>query len=87
VRFALRGSTANRDAIGAEVSIVAGGKKQTRQVLPTRSYQSQSEKVVTFGLGKLDMVDSVTVRWPGGQEQKVEISGVDQVISVEQAGQ
>lgn len=87
VRFALRGSKANRDAIGAEVSIVAGGKKQTRQVLPTRSYQSQSEKIVTFGLGKIDKVDSVTVRWPGGQEQKVEVSGVDQLITIEQAGQ
>lgn len=85
VRFALKGSTVNRDAIGAEVTIVAGGKKQSRMVVPTRSYQSQSEKIVTFGLGKIDKVESVTIQWPGGQKQTVAPPGIDRLISVEQA--
>lgn len=87
VRFALQGSKSNRDAIGAEVSLVAGGKKQTRVIVPTRAYQSQSEKIATFGLGQNDKIESVTIRWPGGQEQKVDVPAVDRVVTVEQAAQ
>ena len=43
-RLTLKGTTSNRDAIGAEVTLVVGGKKQTRLVMPTRSDQSQWEK-------------------------------------------
>ena len=85
VRFQLKGSTVNRDAIGAEVTIVAGGKKQTRLVVPTRAYQSQSEKTVTFGLGQSDKIESVTIRWPGGQEQKVVPPVIDQLTTIEQS--
>ena len=84
VRFTLKGTTSNRDAIGAEVTLVAGGKKQTRLVMPTRSYQSQCEKTVTFGLGANDKIESATIRWPGGQEQQLESVEVDRVVTVEQ---
>lgn len=84
VRFALQGTTGNRDALGAEVTLVAGGKKQTRLVMPTRSYQSQCEKTVTFGLGTTDKIESASIRWPGGQLQKLESVGVDRVVTVVQ---
>lgn len=84
MRFTLEGSTSNRDAIGAEVTLVAGGVKQSRMVMPTRSYQSQCEKTVSFGLGSIDKIDSVTIRWPGGQEQTVAAPAVDQVVRLSQ---
>ena len=84
VRFALQGTQSNRDAIGAEVVITAGGKKQTRIVSPTRSYQSQCEKVVTFGLGTHDKIELATIRWPGGPTQTLESVGIDRVVTVEQ---
>lgn len=67
VRFDLRGdgTTANRSAIGAELTVEAGGKTVTRPVAGARGYLSQSELVVTVGLGTADRVDKVTVRWPG----------------------
>jgi hypothetical protein len=34
--------------------------------MPTRSYLSQSELPITFGLGTLDRVDAVEIRWPLG---------------------
>ena len=84
VRFALRGKQSNRDAIGAVVTITAGGKKQSRIVSPTRSYQSQCEKVVTFGLGAHEKIESATIRWPGGSTQSLESIEIDRVIAVEQ---
>lgn len=66
VRLKLVGTRSNRDAIGTEVTLRAGGRTQWRTVMPTRSYLSQSELPVTFGLGKAERVDSVEIRWPRG---------------------
>jgi hypothetical protein len=52
--------------------------------MPTRSYQSQVELPVTFGLGKVDSVKDVTVRWPDGTTQSVVLEKVDQRLDVVQ---
>jgi hypothetical protein len=59
------GKTANRSAIGATVTIEAGGLTIHRQVAGGRGYLSQSELVLTVGLGPAAKVDKLTVRWPG----------------------
>ena len=59
------GVNSNRSAIGAEVTIEAGGRTYLRTVAGARGYLSQSELTVTVGLGKTDTIDKVTVRWPG----------------------
>jgi hypothetical protein len=84
LRFRLRGTQCNRDAIGAKVTVTAGGKKQTRVVMPTRSYLSQSERELTFGLGDATEVESVEVTWPGGEPQPVTVEGVDQLVELRQ---
>jgi hypothetical protein len=59
------GKRSNRSAIGAQVTVEAGGKVMKRQVTGGRGYLSQSELPITVGLGTADRVDKVTVRWPG----------------------
>jgi hypothetical protein len=59
------GVHSNRSAIGARVILEAGGAEQHREVAAARGYLSQSELVVTFGLGKLTQVDRITIHWPG----------------------
>ena len=59
------GKTSNRSAIGAEITVEAGGKTYKRTVLGARGYLSQSEFTVTVGLGSTATVDKVTVKWPG----------------------
>jgi hypothetical protein len=70
VRFCLTGTKSNRDAIGAVVRIFYNGQTQSRVVKGGSSYLSQSELPVTFGLGKLPMVERVQVEWPSGAEQE-----------------
>ncbi|MBI4161088.1 MAG: VCBS repeat-containing protein [Acidobacteria bacterium] len=82
LRFRLRGRGGNRDAIGAWVELTSGGVTQRRQVMPTRSYLSQVELPVTFGLGQEAAVESVRVLWPDGTVQEVEVPGVDRLIEV-----
>ena len=59
------GKTSNMSAIGAQVTIEAGGKTYHRFVTGGRGYLSQSELPITLGLGDVAKVDRVTVRWPG----------------------
>jgi hypothetical protein len=74
----------NRDAIGAVVELTAGGVTQRRQVMPTRSYLSQSWLPVTFGLGAATTVDALAVTWPGGGRQEVAVGAVDRELVVAQ---
>ncbi len=69
IRFTLKGTRSNRDAIGATVRIEHDGTIQTRIVKSGSSYLSQSELPVTFGLGRREVVDRVLVIWPSGRTE------------------
>ncbi len=56
----------NRDAYGAVVQLHAAGITQTRVVTTTRSYLSQCEAPLTFGLGTAQEIDKLTITWPDG---------------------
>jgi enediyne biosynthesis protein E4 len=71
LRLKLIGTTSNRDAIGARVEVKDGEHTYVRQVMPTRSYLSQSELPLTFGLGASAKVDRVTIDWPDGTRQEL----------------
>jgi hypothetical protein len=62
--------TRNPEALGAVVEVTAGGMSQRRMVRTGGSYLSQSERVLTFGLGRRTQADRVVVRWPGGDVQE-----------------
>jgi len=69
VKVALEGTRSNRSAIGALVTIEAGGGKQTQPVLGQSSFLSQSERRLHFGLAAASRVDRITVRWPSGEKE------------------
>ena len=72
----------NRDAIGARITLTASGMRQRRQVNPTRSYASQSELTVTFGLGTVTDIEGLTVTWPDGQQRRVAVDAVDRLLTI-----
>jgi hypothetical protein len=83
LRVRLRGRKPDRQALGARVELTAGGTTQRRTVMPTRSYLSQVETTLTFGLGKATQVEALRVTWPDGAEQEVVVDAVDRVLEVE----
>jgi tetratricopeptide (TPR) repeat protein len=85
LRCRLEGPPGNPHAIGATLELRAGSVTQRRYVHPTRSYLSQTEPVVTFGLGKTGKVDGLTVTWTDGSRQEVKVDRVDQVVKVRRA--
>jgi hypothetical protein len=82
LRIALRGRGANRAGIGAWVTVEAGANRQALQVMPTKSYLSQSELPLTFGLGRTPEAESVTVRWPSGRVSRLGKTKADQALEV-----
>ena len=52
--------------------------------MPTRSYLSQVELPVTFGLGRTDRIESLKVEWPDGTLQELSNVPVDSVFIIDQ---
>jgi hypothetical protein len=85
IRLKLVGTKSNRDAIGAWIKVRVGGHTLSRQVMPTRSYLSQSELPVTIGLGDATNLGSVQILWPGGSTQKINPPAIDRLTVITEA--
>jgi len=84
LRVRLAGNSSNRNAIGAVVELTVDGVTQRRVVMPTRSYLSQSELPLTFGLGTANAADELHITWPDGQQQTVPVPRVDVTMTINQ---
>jgi hypothetical protein len=82
VSFELAGSKSNRLALGARITLTAGGMTQTDEVRSGGSYLSQNDLRVHFGLGQARKIDSVEIRWPSGKIDKLNDLAPDQFYSV-----
>lgn len=78
----LRGMGANTEAIGAKVTIVAGGKRQMLEEFPTRGYLSSVDSRLHFGLGAATVVDTVAVVWPDRRFQVLTQVRADQMLEL-----
>ncbi len=85
LRVQLEGKSCNRDAIGSWVAMELEDKTLMRQVMPTRSYLSQVELPVTFGLGSESRVRSVKIFWADGSSQELVDVPLDKTLHVTQA--
>jgi hypothetical protein len=84
LRVKLVGTKSNRDGIGAVISVIAGGDRESKMVRSGSSYLSQSELVATFGLGQKSKADSIEIKWPSGQTDKLSNVNAGQTITVEE---
>jgi len=69
VHFTLIGTSSNRDAVGSQVVVLAGGLRQTREVHSGRSYQGHCGTRLHFGLAAASEIDRIEVRWHGRKTQ------------------
>ncbi|MFN0121278.1 MAG: CRTAC1 family protein [Blastocatellia bacterium] len=87
IRFKTVGTTANRNGLGAKVTIfLADGSKQWQMTHSGSSYCSQSEMALTFGLGRNDKVERVEVEWPGGKVDKLPSLPANQLYVLKEGG-
>jgi hypothetical protein len=71
IQVRLVGRRANRDGLGATVTVQAEGKRFTRYQDGKSGYLGQSALPLYFGLGKSTRVEQIDVLWPGGRRQRV----------------
>jgi hypothetical protein len=82
--LSVRAMTGNRDAIGAQVTVVTAKMKFVGLALPAYSYLSSSDCKAHFGLGDIEKIDAIEVVWPDGNQERFSVPGVDRVITVRQ---
>jgi enediyne biosynthesis protein E4 len=63
----LEGTASNRDAVGARVSVTAGGRHLTAWRIGGGSFQSASDPRIHIGLGDAARADQIEVTWPSGR--------------------
>ena len=80
----LVGRRSNRDAVGAWVTARTDSVAQVQQVIAGRSYLSQSDLRLHFGLGTRTRVDRLEVRWPSGQVDTYADVAADQLVVLEE---
>ncbi|HQY64605.1 MAG TPA: CRTAC1 family protein [Polyangiaceae bacterium] len=78
----LVGTTANREAIGARVTLRAGGVTQIREVKAEARHQST--RWVHFGLGPNTTIESLTVRWGSAAPETIAGASGDSRFTVVQ---
>jgi tetratricopeptide (TPR) repeat protein len=66
----LAGCPSNRDAVGAKVVVVVGGRRIVAQRAAGGSYQSASDSRLHFGLGRTGRIDTVEISWPSGNTDR-----------------
>jgi len=81
----LEGDSANRFAIGARVTLQTRDRQFTQELEPTRGFQSSVDYTLTFGVGRVDTLESVTVDWPDGRTSALSHVATNQRITVREA--
>jgi hypothetical protein len=70
------------DALGAIVTVTAGGRRIMRTVRAAFSYLSSSDPRAHFGLGQVESVDEILVAWPDGTRERFPGGPPDRVVEV-----
>jgi hypothetical protein len=68
IKLKLIGTACNRTAIGARVRVVTGTHSQIDEVHSGSSVMSQGDLRLHFGIGKVQVIDRIEVKWPTTQK-------------------
>lgn len=85
LEFDLRGTVSNRDGVGANVFVTAGGVTQLREQNGGYHRSSQNHQRLHFGLGA-NQTASVRVVWPSGEETTLDNVDADHLYEIGEDG-
>ncbi len=78
----LEGDSANPFAVGARVTLHTRDRQFMQELEPTRGFQSSVDYTLTFGVGAIDTLESVTVEWPDGRTSGMSHVGTNQRLTI-----
>jgi enediyne biosynthesis protein E4 len=85
IEFDLEGTSSNRSAIGAQVTLFWNGQQQVQEVSGGSGFCAQNQRRLHFGLGKNAKIEKAVIRWPSGKVQTVESPAVNQAHKIKEA--
>lgn len=81
LRIKLEGPEKNRDGIGTKIALYYDGKlQQCFHQKTVRGYLSSNDPIVHFGIGKINKVDSIVIRWLDGKENVLSNITANQLV-------
>ena len=84
LKIQLQGISPNTLGYGSRVTIYTNGGRQILEQMPSRGFESSVEPVLNFGLGNVNQVDSLEIRWPNLKTQKIKNIIADTTITLQQ---
>ncbi|MBC7826196.1 MAG: VCBS repeat-containing protein [Chitinophagaceae bacterium] len=82
LQIKLIGDSLNRNGLGTWIEIFYDNKIQVYEQTPYRGYLSTVQLNPHFGLGVVAVIDSILIKWPNQQKQKLINIPVDQTVEV-----
>lgn len=86
LKLQLKGVGKNTFGIGAKVTLYTGETIQYQELQTSRGYQSSSQPLLHFGLGKGSVIDSVVIVWPDNTYKTLKEVKPNALLIVEQTG-
>jgi len=77
VRIKLKATKSQHHALGANVSVITGQRRQQDFVKAISGFQTQVPLELHFGLGDAKSIDEIQVRWPSGASETYKKPPID----------
>lgn len=74
-----------RDAYGAELAVLSGGRWQRRTINPAGSYLASHDPRAHFGIGAANRFEKIRIHWPDGFREEFPGGPADQFLVLERA--
>ena len=84
LKVSLNGNESTSRGLGARVKIVSDDNKLMREVDGGSSHISQNTSILHFGLGDVNIIDSLVVIWPGGKKQILTEIPINKHINIDE---
>lgn len=81
----LQGDAPNTRALGAQVTIYHQGQQYYQEVAPMRGFLSCVDTRLHFGLGNIETLERLEVRWPDGRSTVLDKVPTNQLLHLKQA--
>ena len=84
IGISLKGTGKNTFAVGSKIKVYKGGEIFSREVIPTRGFQSSVDYKQIIGLGLNTVVDSMIVIWPDRTYSRLDQPALNKVHVIQQ---
>ncbi len=84
IGFSLKGNAPNTFAVGSRVIAYADSQILSRELMPSRGFQSSVDYKLVMGLGKINKIDSLVIIWPDRTVTTITDPAIDSVHLIQQ---